>query len=258
MPAPIMPGAEPISLAGGGQGALLVHGFCGSPFGMRRTAARLAAKGLTVEAPLLPGHGTAVEDLVPLGWPDWSAAAEDAYVRLRDRCPKVAVVGHSMGGTLACWLAERHPEIRGIAVVNPLVQPFDDDLRSGARELLEAGTTIWKGEGPDTADPAVTFPTYEGSPLAAFLSLNEGAEEVATALGRIACPVLVITSTQDHVVPPVSSDLLASSVSGTTERVWLERSYHNAMVDYDHEEVEARVESFVVTVTSGEPGEEET
>lgn len=255
-----MPGAEPISVPGGAHGALLVHGFCGSPFGMRRTAERLAAKGLTVEAPLLPGHGTSAEDLVALGWRDWSSAVEDAYTDLRSRCTSVAVVGHSMGGTLACWLAEHHPEIRGIAVVNALVQPFDDELRSGARELLEAGNAIFKTEAnaPDTADPTATFPTYDGTPLAAFLSLNEGAEEVAVDLGRITCPVLIVTSKEDHVVPPVNSDFLASSVSGSTERVWLERSYHNAMVDYDHEEVEKRLEAFVLSVTSEGPGEEET
>ncbi len=250
-----MPGAEPYSAAGGPEGALLIHGFCGSPFGMRRTAKRLAAKGLTVEAPLLPGHGTAIEDLAPLGWADWSASAEEAYARLRARCPRVAIVGHSMGGTLACWLAERHPDVRGIGVVNPLVEPFGDELRSAARALLDAGTTVWKGEPPDTADPTVTFPTYDGTPIAAFLSLNEGAEEVALELGRIRCPVLIVSSREDHVVPPVNGDLLVSSVSGPVERVWLERSYHNAMVDYEHEEVESTLEAFVVSVTE-EPEDE--
>ncbi len=255
--APIVPGAEPYAADGGPEGALLVHGFCGSPFAMRRTAAKLAERGLTVEVPLLPGHGTAVEDLLDKRWPDWSSAAEEAYDRLRARCPRVAVVGHSMGGTLACWLAERHPEIRGIAVVNPLVEPFDDELRSGARALLEAGTAVLPGSPPDTADPTATFPTYEGTPLAAFLSLNDGAEEVALGLGRITCPLLLVSSREDHVVPPVNGDLLVSSVRGPTERVWLERSYHSAMVDYDHEAVEDALQAFVVSVTARR-GEEET
>jgi len=249
-PARVMPGAEPFSAPGGPRGALLVHGFCGSPFSMRRSAERLAAHGLSVEAPLLPGHGTVVEDLVPLGWADWSGAAEAAYTSLRARCPDVAVVGHSMGGAIACWLAERHPEIRGIAVVNPLVQPFDDEIRSGAKALVEAGTVLWSGAASDTADPEVTFPTYEGTPLAAFCSLNDGVEEVATALGQIRCPVLLISSRVDHVVPPANGDQLVASVRGPSARVWLERSYHNAMVDYDHEEVEDRIEEFVLRVTA--------
>ncbi len=237
---------------------------------MRRTGARLAARGLAVEAPLLPGHGTALEDLVPLGWHDWASAAEDAYERLCARCAagcgagcgagcaRVAVVGHSMGGTIACWLAQHHADIRGIAVVNPLVEPFDDELRGAARALLDSGTEIWHGEAPDTADPTATFPTYDGTPLAPFLSLNEGVEEVARGLHRITCPVLLISSRVDHVVSPHNGDRLLSSVAGPSERVWLERSYHNAMVDYDHETVEARIEEFVVSVTgSGRAAAEE-
>lgn len=251
-----MPGAEPYSAAGGRAGVLLLHGFTGSPFSMRRTAERLAARGFSVEAPLLPGHGTAVEDLLACGWDDWSAAADAALEDLAGHCSAVAVVGHSMGGTLACWLAERHGSIVGLAIVNPLVRPPDDGLRAAARELLESGTEVWKGDPPDTADPSVVFPTYDGAPLAPFLSLCEGAAQVAPALGRIRCPVLLVSSRVDHVVPPADGDFLAAAVSGTCERVWLDRSYHNAMVDFDHEEVETRIEEFCVSVTSDAGGEE--
>lgn len=255
MPAPIMPGAEAFSAAGGPDGALLVHGFCGSPYSMRATGERLAACGVTVDAPLLPGHGTTVEDLVPLGWHDWSSAAELAYTGLRGRCARVVVVGHSMGGTIACWLAQRHPEVRGIAVVNPLVRSFGEEVRAGARALLDAGTPIWSGEAPDTADPTVRYPTYEGTPLAPFLSLDDAAAAVARDLGRISCPVLLLSSREDHVVAPDNGDLLMESVTGPIERVWLERSYHNAMVDYDREEVEKRIEAFVVSVTAEHRGD---
>ena len=54
----------------------------------------------------------------------------------------------------------------------------------------------------------------------------------------------MITSRYNHVVPPSASYLLAASVAGPVERVWLERSYHVATVDYDHEEVERRAVAF--------------
>ena len=92
---------------------------------MRGLAQALAGAGLTVELPLLPGHGTAVADMVPTRWEDWSAAAEAAYVALADRCESVVVVGLSMGGTLSLWLGERHPEIAALVLVNPLVVPPD-------------------------------------------------------------------------------------------------------------------------------------
>src|ERR1700735_4269317 len=109
--APILPGAEPFSTTGDGRGALVLHGFTGNPQSMRGLALALADAGLTVELPLLPGHGTDVADMVPTRWADWAAAADAAYAELASRCESVVVVGLSMGGTLSLWLGERHPEI---------------------------------------------------------------------------------------------------------------------------------------------------
>ena len=50
-------------------------------------------------------------------------------------------------------------------------------------------------------------------------------------------------------VPPSSSDLLASSVSGPVERVTLERSFHVATLDYDKDEIERRAVEFAAKVT---------
>ena len=245
-----MAGAEPFSAAGGPAGALVLHGFTGNPHSMRGIAQRLAAAGLTVELPLLPGHGTSLEDLLPARWADWSRAADEAYSALAARCDRVAVAGLSMGGSLACWLAERHPEIAGLALVNPAVKPPPDELRAAAQDLLAAGTETAPGIGSDIADPDAKEVSYEGTPLAAALSLFEGLEEVAARLSAITCPVLLLSSRQDHIVSPTDGDFLEANVAGSCERVWLERSYHVATLDYDRAEVEERVEAFVVGVTS--------
>jgi hypothetical protein len=47
----------------------------------------------------------------------------------------------------------------------------------------------------------------------------------------------------------VSSDVLAAGVSGPVERVWLERSYHGAPLDFDRHDVERRVVEFATAVT---------
>jgi carboxylesterase len=85
MTAPIMPGADPLSVEGGPNGVLVLHGFTGNPGSMRGIAEAMVEAGFTVEMPLLPGHGTSVEDMVDTGWDDWLAAAEAAYQRLAGR-----------------------------------------------------------------------------------------------------------------------------------------------------------------------------
>jgi len=251
MSAPVMPGAEPESFPGGTDGVLVLHGFTGNPQSMRGLAEAIAAGGYRVELPLLPGHGTSIEDMVPTRWSDWSQAAEAAYADLAGRCTRVAVAGLSMGGTLATWLAGRHPEVVALIDVNPAIEPFSDETIDAMRQLLASGTEIMDAIGSDIAKPGVVESAYPGTPVAPLISLMEAMRDLGPLLGGIRCPVLVFTSTQDHVVATTSSDLLASSVGGPVERVVLERSYHVATLDYDREQIEARTVEFLAKVMAG-------
>ena len=249
--APILQGAEPWSAEGGADGVLVLHGFTGNPQSVRPLAEALAAAGFTVELPLLPGHGTALEDMVPTRWDDWSSAAEAHFQALAARCDHVAVVGLSMGGALTCWLAERHPHLSGIAVVNPLVHAPDAEFRAAIQGLLDAGTESIDGIGSDIKKEGGIEAAYNGTPLAAVLSLFEGADEVEAKLADIHCPVLVLSSREDHVVESVSGDVIVEGVRGPVERIWLEESYHVATLDNDAPLIESQVVAFVASVFGG-------
>jgi carboxylesterase len=249
----LLPGAEPFSAPGGPAGALVIHGFTGSPHSVRGVAAALADAGLAVEAPLLPGHGTRIEDLMATGWSEWFAAVEDAFVSLARRCQPVAVVGLSMGGSLALALAAAHPEIAGLVVINPFVDPPAESFRDLLGGLRAAGNDVLPGIAGDIADPDAREVGYPGMPIAPLLSLCEALERQLPRLGDVTCPVLVMTSRRDNVVPPVSSDVLADRVAGPVERVALEHSLHVATLDHDREEIERRTVAFAVKVTAPPP-----
>ena len=244
-----MDGADTLSWPGGPHGALVLHGITGTPASVRGLAAALAGAGLAVEAPLLPGHGTVVDDLAVVGWEDWVAAAEAAYAGLAARCDRVVVAGLSMGGTLACRLAADHPEMAGLVCVNPYVDPPADSFLDLLRDWLAQGSAMLPAIGADIARPGGREPAYAHLPVAPMLSLLEAVVDLQASLPRIACPLLVFTSRDDHVVPPKSSDVLAERVSGPVERVVLERSFHVATLDYDAELIEARAVAFVTAIT---------
>jgi carboxylesterase len=246
----VIPGAEPLSHIGRPIGVLVVHGFTGSPQTMRPVAEALVGADFTVEMPRLPGHGTSIEDMMTTAFDDWSATVEDAYADLAARTDKVVVVGLSMGGTLTCWLAERHPEIAGIVCINALVKESMPEMLEIIDAMLEAGETVSPGIGADIADPDSTEIAYEGTPLVCARSLFGAIEAVDTDLAKISCPVLIMTSPQDHVVDPSNSDHLADKVSGPVERVTLERSYHVATLDYDAALVNERTIDFVEKIAA--------
>ncbi len=245
MTAPILPGAEPYSTTGDARGALVLHGFTGNPQSMRGLALALADAGLTVEMPLLPGHGTAVADMVPTRWTDWTDAAEAALNELAARCDAVAVVGLSMGGSLSVWLAEHHPEIAALVLVNPLVSPPDADTVALIDAMIEGGDELAPGVGSDIALEGAVESAYAELPLRAAQSLFAGVADVERDLGQVTSPILLFTSTQDHVVDPISSEMLVEKVKGPVERIVLDRSYHVATLDHDKDEIEVRSVEFV-------------
>ena len=249
---PVLPGCDPWSSPTGGRnGALVLHGFTGSPVSMRPLAEALAAAGFAVEMPRLPGHGTSVEDLAETGWDDWLTEADRALGAVQGRTPegRVVVVGLSMGGALTAALTQGHPELAGIVLINaPVGAP--PELAAGIEEMMAGGMEIIDSIGGDIADPDADEASYDATPLRPLVTMLMASEDVRARLPEILQPTLIITSRQDHVVNPEDSDVLAEHIAGPVERLWLEKSFHVATLDYDRAELEAATVDFARRVTS--------
>lgn len=229
----VLPGAEPVDLPRGPVGVLLSHGFTGTTQSMRPWAEHLAAAGVTVLAPRLPGHGTRWQDLNATGFDDWYAEVERGLAELRGRCSSVFAMGLSMGGTLVLRLAELHPdEVAGLVVVNASLATERKDAR--LLPLLSRVLASRPGIASDIRRPGVTELAYDRLPLRAAASLRRAWPVVRADLSQITCPVLVYRSAVDHVVEPVSGRVLLRGLAGGTveERV-LPDSYHVATLDND-------------------------
>jgi carboxylesterase len=233
---PLLPGAEPYRHQGGPVGVLVCHGFTGSPQSLRPWAETLAATGLSVSLPLLPGHGTHWRDLNITRWPDWYATVEREFDLLAKESDQVFVFGLSMGGTLALHLAARRgTAVSGLVLVNPLVRmPGQSKALPVVRHLLPS----LPGIADDVAKPGISEVGYTRTPLHAAHSMGQLTRIVQAELPQITQPLLLFRSTQDHVVPPPSSAMLLSRISSTdVEERLLERSYHVATLDYDAETI---------------------
>ncbi len=230
---PVLPGAEPFSADGGPTGALLIHGFTGTPQSMRGWAEHLAAAGLAVELPRLPGHGTTWQEMNTTRWTDWYAEADRAFAALQARCEEVFVMGLSMGGTLAIRLAERHgAQVAGLVVVNPSLTTTD--RRALLLPILSRFVASFPPIANDIARDGVTELAYDRLPLRAAASLARLWRVTRANLESVVCPLLVFRSEQDHVVEAVNTRILLSGVSSDfTEEQVLPRSYHVATLDYD-------------------------
>ncbi|GHE50835.1 esterase [Streptomyces longispororuber] len=234
---PVLPGAEPYRHEGGEVGVLLCHGFTGSPQSLRPWAEYLAARGLTVSLPLLPGHGTRWQDMQVTGWQDWYAEVDRELRLLRERCAEVFVFGLSMGGALALRLAAKHGDaVRGLVLVNPAnkVHGLAAHALPVARFLLP--TT--KGITSDIAKDGPVEIGYDRVPLHAAHSMRRFFRLVDAELPQVTQPLLLLHSPHDHVVPPADSARVLSRVSSTdVTEILLEQSYHVATLDHDADRI---------------------
>jgi carboxylesterase len=205
---------------------LCLHGLGGTGATMWPLVGHLASADHTAFAPTLPGHGSDPLDLVDVTWDDWVEAARewDADV----------VVGQSMGAVLALVLASEG-RVLGAVVINPLAA--DPDAIDGLEWRRSRGTATID-VGPSTVGEVA----YESLPIEALLAMHEGLATVD--LAAVDVPVLIVTSANDDVVDPASSDVVAAALGGPVQRLRLARGGHVATLDADRDSLAAAIVTF--------------
>ena len=242
---PVMPGAEPFFHSGGSTGVLLCHGFTGNPASLRPWAEHLAAAGLTVSLPRLPGHGTTWQDLAHTRWEDWFAEVDRAYEELRGHADEIFLMGLSMGGCLALRMAElRGDGVAGLVLVNPLLaSPNKLFLLLPALKFVVPSV---KGVGSDIKKEGAHELSYDRVAVRAAATLPQLLKVTQRQLGEITQPVLVYLSMTDHVVGPASRKVLRSALPPEQLTVReLANSYHVATLDNDAGQIFAGSLDFV-------------
>ena len=242
---PVLPGAEAYSHEGGPTAVLLCHGFTGSPQSLRPWAEYLAAAGLTVSLPRLPGHGTTWREMARTRWEDWYAEVDRAFGELQGSADEIFVMGLSMGACLALRLAELHREaISGLVLVNPSVTA--DTKLFLLAPVMKVLVPSMKGVGSDIKKPGATELSYDRTPTKAAAALPALWKITQRDLGRVTAPVLVYHSKEDHVVGPASLAVLRKALPASQLEVReCPDSYHVATLDNDADAIFAGSLEFV-------------
>lgn len=237
---------SPFLLEGGSAGVLLFHGFTGSPPEMRLVADYLNQRGLTVSAPLLPGHGTTLEDLKRRRWQELADHAAQSLAELQDRCQTVFVGGLSLGAALALYLSAHHDDVAGALTYSPPLQITDwrVHLLPIVKHFLRAFPKGKEFFADPTAEARLW--SYDAYPVAATTEVMKLSAEVITLLPRVSCPLLIVYSTKDPSVGQKGVQLLYDQVSSTDkEMLTLKESGHVVTVDAEWEAVAEKSYRFI-------------
>jgi len=234
-------------LEGGPVGVLLIHGYTGSPPEMRLVGDYLHQRDFTVSGPLLPGHGTTVENMNRCKWTDWTGHAERALADLKSRCETVFVGGLSMGSLLTLYLAAQHSDLPGAILYSPAVAVASRliYLTPVLKYLISKRP---KSEESDLTDPEADLRlwSYEDDPTSAAHQVLKLIRQVRRFLPRVTCPLLIIHSTLDQAIHPNSARYTYERAGSTDkELVTLHNSGHCVTVDSEWEAVAEKTYEFI-------------
>ena len=113
---------------------LLLHGVAGNAHIWDAVAARLRMHlGGTTHVIALDGRDGGLTDHPPMGYEPEDFGADLAMVHDALGARPLTLVGHSRGGWLAAWFAERHPDrVQRLVLVDPARLTFETDQAADA------------------------------------------------------------------------------------------------------------------------------
>lgn len=198
----------------------------------------LREAGFHAESIWLPGHGSQVEALAKVRWPAWVACVEQHFDRLQAAHGAVALLGSSLGGSLALWVASSRP---ATAVVSMGGAAW---LRGSARwsRLLSylhpfprkrpQGSAIFDEEA------RARHPSYPRSSMHAIAEMWAMTRLLRPRIAQIRAPLLVMHARQDSVIEPANATWIYEQAGSEKKKLlWLEQSDHIITEDVDHPEV---------------------
>ena len=228
---------------------LMVHGILGSPAQFEDIAKALHSQGYAAAGVLLPGHGGSARAFAQAKTADWQQEVRQAVSLLRQRYPRVFIIGHSMGGLLSIIEAAEHP-VDGVILMSTPMR-----LKSGFK-ALRISLRILLGDPAQDDDvlqcyrkansvqkgPFWVYPLWIPR-MAGVLALMRKARRL---LDRVHGPVLIIQSRRDETVSWKSQRMLANRLkSALVESLLIEKSGHSWFHPDEAETLRERIIRFL-------------
>ena len=231
-------------------GVLLIHGLNGNPSDLAEMASVLQTHGMATTTMLLPGHGEQGCDMRPVRWQEWVRAVRTEVHRLKECSDLVFVLGHSLGGALALYVAAQEAVTGVVALSSPLL-PWLQPMVSLLSFLLPVLPTLHA----DLCDPEACCreggALYRWAPTPTIKSGLHFLWRVQAALPQVRAPALIVAGLHDHVVPAVDACMIYHLLGSPTKQlVIFPRSAHVLLKDYDRQAVLAKVVAFILCQAS--------
>jgi carboxylesterase len=199
----------------GGIGVLMIHGLTASPTEVAPLFEYLSSRHpeWSLSSPLLPGHGTTVQDLLRVGCDQWIETVEAEVDRLAQTSSSVSVVGVSMGAVLVACHAAGDPRIRCVSMLAPVFR-----LKPAVNALLPLLRLVMTYKKKNRASirnhREKGLFSYDRYPIAALIELRDLGRRTWARLHQLRIPVLIAAGLQDPYLSWSEMDRIARRIGG--------------------------------------------
>ena len=209
---------------------LLLHGFSSTPLVFRQLLPALTGYDALV-CPCLPGHGATIQAFSHSTAHAWLSCAEQALCALQHRYAVVDVMGLSLGGLLAWYLAQQH-RIDHVYLLAPALC-LQQNIR-WTTYLLKClrclGFVTVRNLAGNLCSSTASELTYRRLSLTAILEIFQLIRAVSWRMPL--CPIDVFLGQFDDVVD--SAQLAAFFAQQASAQIhWLPRSAHILPLEAD-------------------------
>lgn len=201
-------------------GVLFLHGFSGGPYEIQPFADYIKERtDWTISIPTFSGHGEA-EDLAMKGYEaqHWMMDAELAYRRLAKQVDEIIVVGFSMGGVIAMYLAIRY-KVKKLVLLSAAakyVSPTQlvKDIRFMAQDAMH------KKLEENELFQRYKF-KFKNVPLSATIQFMKVVRKTEPYIQNVNCPTFIVQGLLDGVVPSATGQFLFDRIRSIEKEIYM-------------------------------------
>jgi carboxylesterase len=225
-------------------GCLLIHGFTGGPYEVEPLAHYLKHHTeWRIEVPTLPGHGESL-DLKGKKADEWVEHAEEELQVLLEECEEVYVIGFSMGGLIASYLAAKYPVRKLVLLSAAAYYVNPKQLLADIKEMVH---DVFRGELSNNELFMRYKKKIKDTPISATYQFRKVVLMAKPLLKDINIPVFIAQGKKDGIVPPKSADFLYEEIAyEEKERYFSEEGKHLICHGDDSDEMFDKVKKFLI------------
>ncbi|MFF5996258.1 alpha/beta fold hydrolase [Lysinibacillus sp. KU-BSD001] len=201
-------------------GVLFLHGFSGGPYEIQPFANYIKENTTwVIKTPTFLGHGDA-DALAMEGYKaeHWLMDAEIAYRKLAKQVDEIIIVGFSMGGVMAMYLAKRY-RVKKLVLLSAAAKYVSPS------QLVKDIHTMADDAFHRKLKENELFRRYQHKfqnvPLSATIQFMKIVRKTEPYIGHITCPVFIVQGALDGIVPSVTAQMLYDKIPAKRKLLYI-------------------------------------